>query len=404
MGYRLLSLVLTLGLGVFAGCAADSLPAPGADGPPCGIAACSADDPDTDFPDYIEAGGGKADAEGVESEIAARVTDGVFDADDVRAAFEATGRRVGRGEILVIRDALESAAYEVTPEAVETALAMAANANLFDYEVEYLEDAGLSYGGSEIPDAVRELVARARLNGAVAYDVREQDDDGEGVWNPYPAITPPVENMTFEHTEVTPSKLAADVADVDLVFNRIAGTETAEYCDPSGGCRDYQRITYDEGVGGTGNIAAQYDEVRHEDIYARGSAGQVWASNCAILSDGSVHCLPAARRSVLQNVILTNPHLSRCNPYQGFETGCRNMLYHGHITARGGVITSIEVSGRLSKRVAKGRVNLIDPLAVLEAWGFEIAPGVSVRYGNTEDGSPVRDLEGGVLLAPEDNP
>ncbi|RLB47058.1 MAG: hypothetical protein DRJ42_26305, partial [Deltaproteobacteria bacterium] len=121
MRHRFLSLVLTLGLGAFAGCATDSAPAPAADGPPCGIVDCTADGPDDDFADYIEVGGGKADAEGVESEIASAVTDGVFDADDVRAAFDATGNRVGRGEILTIRDALESTAYEVTPEAVETA-------------------------------------------------------------------------------------------------------------------------------------------------------------------------------------------------------------------------------------------------------------------------------------------
>jgi hypothetical protein len=46
---------------------------------------------------------------------------------------------------------------------------------------------------------------------------------------------------------------------------------------------------------------------------------------------------------------------------------------------------------------AKGKANFIDPIALLEAWGFEIADGVRISYGNTEDGVPVR--ENGVITA-----
>jgi hypothetical protein len=102
----------------------------------------------------------------------------------------------------------------------------------------------------------------------------------------------------------------------------------------------------------------------------------------------------------LQDVILTNPALSRCNQIAGFEDACHTLLYMGHITASGGVITSVEVSGRVSKRIARGRANLIDPISLLDAWGFERSAGLRVRYGNTEDGIPVTNSERGVLEAP----
>ena len=53
----------------------------------------------------------------------------------------------------------------------------------------------------------------------------------------------------------------------------------------------------------------------------------------------------------------------------------------------------MEMSGRLSKLAAKGKASFIDPIAVLQAWGFEIDPNVTLRYGNTRHGVPVRDLE-----------
>jgi hypothetical protein len=75
-------------------------------------------------------------------------------------------------------------------------------------------------------------------------------------------------------------------------------------------------------------------------------------------------------------------------------------MYLGHITASGGVITSVEISGRLSKEVAKGRINAIDPISLFEAWGFQTSPGLRIQFGNTEDGTPVRDAERGIVQAP----
>lgn len=366
---------------------------------PCGKVACSADEADDDeFPEWSD-GLGKADAAAVASALSRAVADGELDADDVRDLFDATGNRVGGSEMLAIRDAVGSTAFTVTDEAKSTALAMATQANLFEHEIEDVLD-GESFGGAQIPEKVQALVARARLSGAVAYDVNEVDeDDGEGVWSPYPSTTPAVENMTFEYTEITPEVLADDLADAQVTYNRISGSQTAQECDAAGNCFEYKRARLVPGQGGTGNVLAHYDEVFHEDIYARGSSGQKWANNCAILSDGSVHCLPAARRSVIGDLILTNPHLSRCNPYQGFEDDCKHMLYNGHIDVREGVVVGVEISGRLSKRAAKGKANFIDPLAVLEAWGFQIAPNVTIRYGNTSEGVPVRDLDNGIITA-----
>mgnify|MGYP001256341774 CR=1 FL=1 len=365
---------------------------------PCGKVACSADEADDEFPEWSN-GVGKADAAAVASAVSRVTADGELDADDVRDLFAAAGDNVGGSEMLAIRDAVDSTSFEVTDEAKTTALTLATQANLFAHEVDDVVD-GESFGGAKIPEAVQQLVARAKLSGAVAYDVNEVDEvDGEGVWSPYPSTTPAVENMTFEHTEITPQGLADDLADTQVTYNKIVGTEKAQQCDAAGSCFDYQRARLVPAQGGTGNVLSHYDEVFHEDIYARGASGQKWANNCAILSDGSVHCLPASRRSVVQDLILTNPHLSRCNPYQGFATDCKHLLYNGHIDVREGVVVGIEISGRLAKRAAKGKANFIDPLAVLQAWGFEIAPNVSIRYGNTSEGVPTRDLANGVLTA-----
>ncbi len=350
----------------------------------CGVIAC-VDENEGFEPAALPADGfGKADADSVEAALGQVVADGILDADDVRALFEAAGSRVNEREMAIIRGALEATAFEVLPEAAAALRFMARTHGLSEAEVSYAE-AGLSYAGTALPEAVVELLVRARLKGAIAYDVNEQNAEGEGIWSPYPATTPATENMDFAYTEITPEALAADLADTTVEYNAIVGTEEAEL--PDG--RTYRRARYEARVGGTGNISAHYDEVYHPDIYARGRSGQRWSSNFAILSDGSLHCLPAARRSVAQDLILTNPHLSR---------GAR-LLYNGHLTVRAGVVTSVEMSGRLSKRAARGKSVFVDPIAMLEAWGLEIAPDVSLRYGNTSDGTPVRDLEAGVVRA-----
>ncbi len=73
----------------------------------------------------------------------------------------------------------------------------------------------------------------------------------------------------------------------------------------------------------------------------------------------------------------------------------------GHLDVRGGVVQSVEMSDRLSKLAAKGDQQFIDPIALLDAWGFELSDslqrsadiGGGVRFSNTEAGTPVRDLE-----------
>lgn len=343
-------------------------------------------------------GDGKADSAAVNRRLAELTQDGKLSAADVDALFAAAGDSVSKTEMLAIRDATTSTAFEVLAEAKDRALERALFANLLDAEADELRASTTGgYAGNRVPAAVRELLAKARLNGAAAFDVRETDSSGEGRWNPYPTTSPPVENMTFKHTWITPQGLAADKANTTVTYKMITGTK--QVTDPQSG-QQYTEVTYANGTGGTGNISAQYDEAYHPDIYARGSQRQVWANNCAFLSDGTIHCLPAARRSAAQDLILTNPHLSRCSEEPGFEDQCHTLLYLGHITASAGVITSVEVSGRLSKEVGRGRINAIDPIALFEAWGFQVSPNLRVQFGNTEDGVPERDLEGGVLAAP----
>jgi hypothetical protein len=133
----------------------------------------------------------------------------------------------------------------------------------------------------------------------------------------------------------------------------------------------------------------------HQDLYARGSAGQKWANNFVILSDGSIHALPAARRDEDNRVILTNPALSRG----------KQVLYMGHLDVRNGVVQNVEMSGRLSKMAGAGEKTFIDPIAVLQAWGFEMSPnleasaqrGGGVQFSNTSGGTPTRDLELGII-------
>jgi len=355
------------------------------------------------MPEYSGSGlRGKEDAVRVEATIEPLVSDGVLDTNDVLAAFDSMGNNISDGEIIALRDALDRPDLDVSAEARQLAGDLATTANLFEWEQASITNpAGLSYGGNTIPQAVQQVVARARLSGAIAYDVNEIDeDDGEGVWNPYPPTTPAVENMTFAYTEITPDVLAADMADQTTVGQRKTGTEQRELCDDStGDCQQYSAVTYADFVGGTGDVVSEYDEAYHEDIYARGMSGQRWANNCAILSDGSIHCLPAARRSVIGDLILTNPHLSRCSSYAGYEEDCRHLLYNGHFDIQNGVVVGVEMSGRLSKRAARGKAIFIDPIDVLEAWGFEIADYVTIRYGNTSAGVPQRDIENGVIRA-----
>ncbi|MFT7582126.1 MAG: hypothetical protein ACI9MR_003808 [Myxococcota bacterium] len=369
---------LAFGVIATAGCANDS----SSDAPAlaCGIVPCTGVDLTGDDFDpesvNIDVGPGKADAaDEVAAAIVAATQDKTLSLDEVDGIFEAAGRKISVGEIRVIGAAIreDRGDYEVDADARAEIRFRAYTANLSEIETDYLRD-GFTFGGTELPEAVYDAMVTARLNGAIAYDVNEQDDDGEGIWSPYPATTPATDNMAWDYTEITPAALAADIADTDVEYEAISGVETVVH---SSG-QEYKSVTYDNRVGGTGNALSQYDEAYHPNIYARGSQGHIWANNMAILSDGSFHCLPAARRSVAQDVILTNPHLSR---------GAR-MLFNGHLDVRSGVVEGIEMSGRLSKLAAKGKAIFVDPVPLLEAWGFTVSDNVRLRYGNTRSGTP----------------
>jgi len=384
---RAMFAVLATGTLLAVGCADDSTEPVEAGLSGCGIVACTANDNDDDYdPSGLPAENNpKSDAvDRVRSATGTATADGVLDVADLETIWAAAGDSVSKGELEAVHEALlEETAYTVTPEAIERGDQLALTANIAEADETEVLLSGSSFAGTELPDAVRNLLITARWHGAVAFDVNETDDDGEGIWSPYPATTPPRENMTFAYTEITPEKLIEDLEDTEVEYNAIVGTEKAT--TPSG--QEYEQVRYEQRKGGTGHIMAQYDEVYHPDIYARGSQNQKWANNFAILSDGTVHCLPAARRSYIQDLILTNPHLSRG----------QHMLFNGHLDVRAGVVVGVEMSGRLSKIAAKGKATFVDPIALLKAWGFEIAPGVTLRYGNVDAGAPSVNAEGFVL-------
>jgi len=338
-----------------------------------------------------------------------KTLDGSLSAADFKAALAAAGGRMNENEAEALRQALEGKLYEtdgfaVEPEARETAVDLIFTANLFDESVQALSG-GKTFGGTEIPRAVKEVVARAKLNGAVAYDVTDTNEDGEGKYSDYPAVTPATVNMAFAYTEITPKSLLDDMHDTSTHL-RMAGSDSV---DLNG--EPFRVARYKEAVGGTGSISAAYDEIFHPvQAYApsvlamlgypldldneavakvRTSSGDKWSSNCGILSDGTIHCLPAVRRhEANRGLILTNPALSRGH----------QMLWNGHIRVVKGVVTYIGTSGRIAKRAAEGKDRFIDPVALLKAWGFEVAPGLRVtsEHGSAE---PVIDSENAVMKA-----
>lgn len=352
----------------------------------------------------------------VKNRINQLTRDGMLDANDVRQAFESAGSKVSAGEMTAIKDAVLSAenvninrdsfdrsGYNTTLEAFNEARNLGVQFSILGGElgrVESLEEATsvrkTSFGGSEVPKAVQELLAKAYENGLEPFNVNDSKRNNEtgevkGVYTNYPSVSAPKGNMAFDYTEITPQALEDDKNATDLEYNVI---KPRSVLGPGG-----QRMTeigYETRVGGTGNISAHYDESGlHEDVFARGSSGQKWANNFAILSDGSIHALPAARRDGDSNVILTNPALARG----------KRVLYMGHLDVRGGVVQGVEMSGRLCKLAAKGDQKFIDPIAVLQAWGFEMSSsltrsadqGGGVRFSNTSSGTPVRDLDTGII-------
>jgi hypothetical protein len=230
-----------------------------------------------------------------------------------------------------------------------------------------------SFGGTPIPEAVKKVVTDAMAKGAKAYDVREMKPDpvydashGEpeliidGKYNPYGQEQKALDSMTFSHTELTPAKIAAD----------LAGPQTWREVDGYTGTGNAQQAKFKDVTGvPSGTITELYDEASWKETFARGPGGQKYASNFAILADGSVHCVPASRRSAAEPWrILTTASLGRG----------KQMLFNGHLHMDKGVVTYVGMSGRLCKLEGKGEAKFVDPVKVLEAWGFKLAPGLKV--------------------------
>ena len=241
-----------------------------------------------------------------------------------------------------------------------------------------------SFGGSVIPQAVKELINQAKAAGVEPYDVRSlakdpviDDHDGEsytvkGNFSPYPQSTQASGTMAFSYTEITPEKIKQDM-ETEQTFKVLDGYKTETYTDQrTGKTESYQVAKYkDVTAKGSGNIHAQYDTASHGEMYARTSDGAKYANNFAILADGTLHALPAMRRTEKNpNLILTNPSLARG----------KRMLFNGHLTMRNGVITSIGMSGRIHKSAAEGDHKFIDPLPLLKAWGFDLSPTLRLNF------------------------
>lgn len=230
-----------------------------------------------------------------------------------------------------------------------------------------------SYGGSEIPEAVKKAVNAQLANGAVAYDVREMKADpvldaeygeprvtAEGKFNPYSQDQKATDSMAFSYTELTPTKIAADM-NTEQTVNVIKGYRT----EGKNQIAEYEKVTLKP----NGRITDLYDEASWPDTMARGPGGQKHASNFAILGDGSVHAVPASRRSAAEPWrILTTASLGRG----------KHMLFNGHLRMEKGVVTYVGMSGRLAKLQEKGEAKFVDPVEILKAWGFQVAPGLKV--------------------------
>jgi len=229
-----------------------------------------------------------------------------------------------------------------------------------------------SFGGSPIPEAVKTIVNDALKNGAIAYDVRELKPDpvydtshGEpevtvdGKFNPYSQESKARDSLAFSHTELTPQKIAEDM-NTPQTFNVIKGYKGSG----QNAVAEFEKVT----MKGNGRITELYDEATWPDTMARGPGGQKYASNFAILADGSFHAVPASRRSKADpGLILTTASLARG----------KQMLFNGHIHMENGVVNYVGMSGRLCKLQNDG-TKFVDPIALLKAWGFQMAPGLKV--------------------------
>lgn len=228
-------------------------------------------------------------------------------------------------------------------------------------------------GGTVIPEAVKKILNEGLRNGMTVYDVRTMKPDPvydtthgdphmtiDGKFNPYAQDGEASGSMAFSHTELTPEKIQKDMETVQT-WNEIAGYDKVNGNDVA----RFKPVTGKP----NGRITELYDEASWPDTMARGPGGQKYASNFAIMADGSFHAVPASRRTAAApNLILTTASLGRGE----------QMLFNGHLRMEGGVVNYVGLSGRLCKLQDRGEAKFVDPIALLQAWGFKTAPGLRV--------------------------
>ncbi len=340
----------------------------------------------------------------------ARTADKLLDLADAQALVAAAGKSVSPNDLKDLEEALKpkSGEYKVAVDAgtflrreIRTLKAMQSEVKAQNSEVERRAPSLLagekailtegkitrSFGGSEVPEKVKQTLNAMLKNGAAAFDVAELDpkigkDDHDatqwavsGKWSPYPQEIEAKGVMSFAYTELTPKKIADDMS-TERDQQVLTGFKTHNEVDRrTGKTVSWEEPEYEtKRMKGTGNIRTRYDEVSHPEVTALAQASDgyaKYASNFAIMADGSFHAVPAMRRTLEQpDLILTNPSLARG----------QRLLFNGHIEMSGGMVTSVGLSGRLQKAAADGDAKFVNPVKLLEAWGFKMAPNLQVSF------------------------
>ena len=234
-----------------------------------------------------------------------------------------------------------------------------------------------TFGGTLIPEAVKTVMNKAIADGAVVYDVRQLDKDPfynfdhedlgpnglqlTGVYSPYAQEDEPKGPLAFSYTELTPEKLEAERTTVQTFTMLDTSKGFGGFTEEGGkGEAIFKKVTET----GSARIDNRYDTAFWSDPFARGEGKMKWAGNFAIGADGAPSCVPASRRSSdPDSVILTTASLARG----------KLEVFNGHLfTDDEGTVTYVGKSGRLRD------FDTVDPVAVLKAWGFKLAPGLTV--------------------------
>ncbi|MBK7864930.1 MAG: hypothetical protein IPJ65_41300 [Archangiaceae bacterium] len=233
-----------------------------------------------------------------------------------------------------------------------------------------------SYGGNPVPETLKTFLAEQLAQGVIVYDVRQLDSDPfynynhddlgpnglqtTGVYSPYAQEQDAYGSLSFEHTELTPQKLEAERTTVQT-YNVLDTTQGHNGFTEEGG--KGRAILKQVTAVGSARIQNSYDNAYWPDEYGRTPGGQKWAGNFAILADGSVHAVPASRRSSGDQMILTTASLGRG----------KLELFNGHLfTDDTGTVTYVGKSGRLKD------FKTVDAIELLKAAGFKVREGLTV--------------------------